>query len=474
MNHKLKRSLKPRHITMMALGGTIGTGLFLASGSAIHDAGPGGAIAGYIIGAFIVYFLMSSLGEMAAHSPVSGSFCEYSAKYVGKSFGFAISWNYWVNWVLVIASEIIAAGIVMQYWYPDVNIWVWVALFFTMILFINLVSVKLYGEIEYWMSIIKVATIIIFVVVGTLVIFGLVGSEGSVGYKNITIGDAPFHAGWFGFFSVLLVVGYSFQGAELVGVAAGEAGNPQETLPKAIKQVFWRLILFYIFTITIIGFLIDYNSPLLISDNSNVALSPFTLILQQAGITFAASLMNLVIITAILSAANASMYTASRILWHMGNSGESSKVFGLTNDAGVPTAGMLFTATACFGLLCLSFLRGGMIFSWLINIVSIAGYIAWFGICLSHYRFRRAYIKQGKQLAKLPYKAKWFPLAPILTMIIILVIVVGQEVFAVLENEASYSGFIATYSGAILFFILMISHKLIRKTKIIKLEDVKL
>ena len=472
--NKLNRSLKSRHLIMMALGGTIGTGLLLASGGAIHSGGPGGAIAGYLIVSVIVYFLMSSLGEMAAHSPVTGSFCEYSAKYVDKSFGFAMSWNYWLNWVLVVASEIIAAGVVMQYWFPDVNISIWIAIFFLLICFVNVLSVRVYGEAEYWLSIIKVATVIMFIVVGVLVIFGLVGTQGRVGFENIHIGDGPFHAGWLGFFSVFLVVGYSFQGTELIGVTAGETENPKVTLPKAIKKVFWRLILFYILTMIIISLLIPYDSSLLISDNSEVALSPFTIVLESAGIKYAASFMNLVVITAILSAANASMYTASRILWHMGNSSEAPKLFSKTNKENVPVVGMIATAMVCFVLLLLSFTNGGMIFNWLINVISLAGYIAWFGICLSHYRFRRAYVTQGMILAALPYKARWFPIAPILAMIVIVIIMIGQQVFAIVDSDASWVNFLATYSGVILFFILMIFHKLIKKTKIIKLESIKL
>ncbi|MGQ4004717.1 amino acid permease [Francisellaceae bacterium CB52] len=474
MMSKLNRSLKSRHLVMMALGGTIGTGLLLASGGAIHSGGPGGAIAGYIIVSIIVYFLMSSLGEMAAHSPVTGSFCEYSAKYVDKSFGFAMSWNYWLNWVLVVASEIIAAGLVMQYWFPDVNISWWIGLFFLLICFINVLSVRVYGEAEYWLSIIKIATVVIFITVGTLVIFGLVGSQGVVGFKNIHIGDGPFHAGWLGFFSVFLVAGYSLQGAELIGVTAGETENPKVTLPKAIKKVFWRLILFYVLTIIIISLLIPYNSPSLISDNSDVALSPFTIVLESAGIKYAASLMNLVVITAILSAANASMYTASRMLWHMGESTEAPKFFSKTNKENVPIVGMISTAIICFILLILSFTNGGMIFNWLINVISLAGYIAWFGICLSHYRFRRAYLKQGKQLSQLPFRAKWFPVAPILAMVVIIIIMVGQQLLAIFEGEASFSSFLATYSGVILFLLLMIFHKLIKKTKLAKLEEISL
>ncbi|MDC0535878.1 amino acid permease [Francisellaceae bacterium] len=468
----LKRSLKSRHLTMMALGGTIGTGLLLASGAAVHDAGPGSAILGYLLVGIIVYFLMTSLGEMAAHSPTTGSFCEYSAKYVDKAFGFAMSWNYWLNWVLVVASEVIAAGLVMQYWFPNVDVWLWTISFFILIFAINLFAVKLYGEAEYWLSFIKVSTVIIFIIVGTLMIFGLVGNQGDVGFKNITIGDAPFHAGWLGFFSVFLVAGYSFQGTELIGVAAGEAKDPHLTIPKAIKSIFWRIMLFYVLAIMIIGFLIPYTSQYLVNPNSNVTMSPFTIIFKNAGIEYAASLMNLVVITAIISAANASLFTASRVLWHMAKSKEAPAIAQKVRPNGVPIISIIITAIISGILVLISKLGSGAIFEWLLNIISLAGYIAWFGICLSHYRFRRAYIKLGSDTSKLHYKAPWFPFAPLCAMLVIAIIIVGQQVFMLFNGQATWAGFLTQYCGVILFFILFLGYKILFKTKLIPLSEI--
>ena len=474
IKHQLKRNLKPRHLIMMTLGGTIGTGLLLASGGAIHDGGPGGAMLGYILVAFIVYFLMASLGEMSAHSPTTGSFCEYSSKYVDKSFGFAMSWNYWFNWVLVVASEVIAAGFVMQFWFPHVDVWIWTVLFFCLILVINLAAVRLYGEVEYWMAFVKISAVIIFIIVGSLMIVGLVGAQGDVGFKNITLGDAPFHAGLFGFFSVFLVAGYSFQGTELIGIAAGETENPRKSIPKAIKSVFWRIMIFYVLAIAVISFLIPYTSSQLVNVNSSVASSPFTLVFESAGIKYAASIMNLVVITAIISAANASMYTASRVLWHMGKVKEAPKSLQQINVHGVPVVGVVVTAAVCVLLIIASVFDSGLIFSWLVNIISLAGYIAWFGICLSHYRFRKAYMAQGKDLNALPYKARWFPFAPLCAMTIIAIIMMGQQVMAIVENQASFKGFVATYCGVVLFFILMLAYKMIKKSKLVVLKDIPL
>ncbi|ALA24019.1 lysine transporter [Piscirickettsia salmonis] len=473
-NQTLQRNLKPRHLIMLALGGTIGTGLLLASGGAVHSGGPGGAILGYLLVAVIVLFVMTSLGELTAFSPTTGSFCDDAARYVDPSFGFAMSWNYWLNWVFVVASEVIAAGLVMQFWFPHVDVWIWSALFFLLILAINLVAVKLYGEVEYWIAFIKVAAVIIFITVGTLMIFGLVGSQGSVGFDNITLGDAPFHHGLFGFFSVFLIAGYSFQGVELMGVAAGEADEPKKTIPKAVKTVFWRIVLFYILAIAVISFLIPYTDSNLVNAHSSVASSPFTIVFENAGIKFAASLMNLVVITAILSAANASMYTASRMLWHMGKAKEASGSFQRVNKYGVPVIGVIVTALISVVLILASTYHGGLIFSWLVNMVSYAGYIAWFGICLSHYRFRRAYLLQGKDVNQLPYRSRWFPFAPITAMVLIIAILIGQEVMDIINNEASFSGFIINYCGIVLFLVLVIIHKFIKKNKLIPLNNIEL
>ena len=468
--YQLKRDLKTRHLTMMALGGTIGTGLFLASGNVIHTAGPGGAVLGYLVVAILVYFVMTSLGEMATFSPVTGSFCEYSSKYVDKAFGFSMSWNYWLNWVLVVASEVIAAGLVMQFWFPTISVWFWSSLFFILILILNLVGVKLYGEAEYWLSFIKLSVVVIFLIVGALAIFGLVGHHGPVGFKNITLGDAPFHAGWSGFVTAFFVIGYTFQGTELVGIAAGEAHAPKSSISKAVKRIFWRIFLFYILTIIVISFLIPYTSDLLVNSNSKVTESPFTMVFASAGFKYAASIMNLVIITAIISTANASLYTASRVLWHIGNIKEGPRFLRKTSLAGVPILSILISAL--FAVLCVisSVIGSGAVFTWLLNVISLAGYIAWFGICLSHYRFRKAYLLQQRDLQDLHYRAAWFPFAPLFAMTLIVIIIIGQEVIALINHTASWSQFIATYIGLVVFFLLFFIYKWSKKTKLIKLQ----
>ncbi|EHC90240.1 Lysine-specific permease [Salmonella enterica subsp. enterica serovar Uganda str. R8-3404] len=219
----LRRELKARHLTMIAIGGSIGTGLFVASGATISQAGPGGALFSYILIGLMVYFLMTSLGELAAYMPVSGSFATYGQNYVEEGFGFALGWNYWYNWAVTIAVDLVAAQLVMGWWFPDTPGWIWSALFLCVIFLLNYISVRGFGEAEYWFSLIKVATVIIFIIVGVAMIIGIFKGVEPVGWSNWTTGDAPFAGGFAAMIGVAMIVGFSFQGTELIGIAAGES-----------------------------------------------------------------------------------------------------------------------------------------------------------------------------------------------------------------------------------------------------------
>lgn len=318
-------------MTMIALGGSIGTGLFLASGTAISTAGPGGALIAYAAVGIMVYFLMTSLGELATFMPDSGSFNTYAARFVDPALGFAMGWNFWYNWAVTIAAELAAATVLIKYWFPDSSSMLWSLLFLVLIFALNVLSVKGYGESEYWFAIIKVATVIIFLAVGVLMIFGIMGGE-AVGFSNFTIGDAPIHGGFFAVLGVFMAAGFSFQGTELIGVAAGESENPRENVPRAIRQVFWRILIFYILAITVISLIIPYTHPnLLKGDLENIGVSPFTLVFEKAGLAIAASVMNAVILTSVLSAGNSGMYASSRVLYALARDGKAPRFLGKLN-----------------------------------------------------------------------------------------------------------------------------------------------
>ncbi|MBC1963633.1 amino acid permease [Listeria welshimeri] len=475
---EIHRDLKTRHLAMIAIGGSIGTGLFLASGNAIHTAGPGGALVAYIAIGIMVYFLMTSLGEMATYMPVSGSFSTYASRFVDPAFGFALGWNYWFNWAITLAVDISTAAIIVQFWLPNTPAWLWSAIFLILIFGLNALSVKAYGESEYWFSIIKVATVIIFLIVGVLTIVGILGGE-AIGFSNFTTGDAPFKGGFFAILGTFLIAGFSFQGTEMVGIAAGESATPEKSVPKAIKQVFWRILLFYIFAIFIIGMIIPYTNPNLLSaDATDVAISPFTLVFEKAGLAFAASVMNAVILTSVLSAGNSGLYASTRMLWAMARDKKAPRFLGKVNRRGIPMAALIVT-TIVGAMTFITTLteNGTVIYTWLLSASGLTGFIAWVGIAISHYRFRKAFIKQGHNLNELKYKAKFFPFGPILALILCILVIVGQDYAAFLKpeftNPAWWQKIGISYIGLPIFLIFWLTFKFTNKTKVIPLEDCK-
>lgn len=469
--HEVKRSLQTRHLSMIALGGSIGTGLFVASGSAISTAGPGGALLAYVGIGIMVYFLMTSLGEMATYLPVSGSFSTYSTRFVDPALGFAMGWNYWFNWAITLAVDISTAAIVMQFWLPHIPGWIFSLIALVLIFTINALSVRSFGETEYWLSLIKVVTVLIFIAVGVLTIFGIMGSS-ATDLSNFTYKKAPFVGGIPTILSVFVVAGFSFQGTELIGITAGESATPEKSIPAAIKQVFWRILLFYILAIFIIAAIIPYTSKdLLGSSATDIAISPFTLVFKKAGLAAAASVMNAVILTSVLSAANSGMYASTRMLYSLSKQGYAPKTFGRVNGRGIPIMALL--GTTVIGLLTfLSSMFGDRIYIFLVSASGLTGFIAWLGIAISHLRFRQAFVKQGHELSELRYHAKLFPFGPLFAFFLCVIVIVGQDLhsFATLDWQAIG----VTYMSIPLFIVLFFYYKIRYHTKLIPLDEVDL
>ncbi len=471
--NNLHRALKARHMNMIALGGAIGTGLFLAGGETVSTAGPGGALVAYGFIGIMVFFLMTSLGEMATYLPVSGSFGVYASRYVDKAFGFALGWNYWFNWSITLAAELVAGALIMQYWFPDTPAIVWSAIFITILFLLNFMSTRAYGEGEYFFSSMKVITVIVFLFVGTLLMFGI--GAPSPGLTNWTIGEAPFVGGIGSIFAIFLIAGFSFQGTELVGIAAGESENPEKNVPKAIKSIFWRILLFYIGAFIVIGTLIPYTDPnLLNSDIENVAMSPFTLIFHRFGFTYAAGFINFIILTAVLSAGNSGLYASTRMLYALAEEGKAPKMFLSVNKRGVPVPALV--ATTAIGLFAFltSLVGEGAAYNWLINISGMSGFIAWVGIAVAHYRFRKAFQVQGKSLEALPYKAAMFPFGPIFSFAICIIVILGQNYGAFIGDEINWYDVAVSYIGIPVFILTYLGYKWAKGSKLIPLEEVDL
>ena len=474
----LKRGLKARHLSMIAIGGSIGTGLFVASGATISKAGPGGALLAYAIIGLMVYFLMTSLGELAAYMPVAGSFATYGSRFVEPGFGFALGWNYWFNWAVTVAVELVAAQYVMAYWLPDVSPWVWSAIFLTLMTALNAISVKGFGEAEFWFAAIKVTAVVVFITLGLLMVVGILkgGSpQGLAGnLSNWTMGDAPFVGGFAAMVGVAMIAAFSFQGTELIGITAGESEDPAKNIPRAIKQVFWRILLFYVLAIVVIGSLIPYTDPhLLRNDTTDVSVSPFTLVFQRAGLLSAAAIMNAVVLTSVLSAGNSGMYASTRMLYNLACEGMAPRAFAHCSRAGVPVFALLATtlvASLCF----ISFVYSpNQVYMWLLNLSGMTGLIAWLGIAISHYRFRRGYVLQGHDLSALPYRAKGFPFGPILAFVLCLCITLGQNYQAFMKDQIDWGGAIATYICLPVFLGVWLCYRLLKGSRFVAYADMR-
>ena len=469
---RLRRGLKSRHLQMIAIGGAIGTGLFLGSGGTISQAGPGGALVAYAAIGIMVLFVMQSLGEMSTHLPVAGSFHTYGTKYVSPSFGFAMGWNYWFNWAITLAAELVAAGVIMSFWFPDVPSWIWAAVFLILLAGLNFLSAKAFGEGEFWFAAIKVTAVLAFLVLGVLMIAGILGGT-APGMNNWTTGEAPFVGGWVSVISVFMIAGFSFQGTELVGVTAGESENPRKDMPRAIRTVFWRIMLFYIGAIAVIGFLLPYTDPSLLAsaNNEDITASPFTLVFERAGIAVAAGMMNAVILTAILSAGNSGLYASTRMLYAMAKEGTAPRLFARLNERGVPVMALLATAMiGLFGFLT-EIMGDGGAYTWLINVSGLSGFIVWVGIAWCHFRFRRAYVRQGHAVADLPYRAPLFPIGPIIALIMLIVVIIGQNVQAVVAGQLLQVA--SAYAGLPAFLLLWLIHRIVtgRRSRMVALDE---
>ncbi|MDO5374869.1 amino acid permease [Staphylococcus rostri] len=470
----LNRGLQSRHITMIAIGGAIGTGLFVATGGVIAQAGPGGAILAYLLIGVMLYFLMSSIGEMATFYPVSGSFSSYSTRFVDPSLGFTMGWLYWTIWSLVTSIDIIVASNVIGYWdaFHFFSPLVWSIIFLLIIFLLNVFSVKAFGEAEFWLSLIKVITIIVFIILGILMIFGILGGK-YYGFENYTVGEAPFVGGLSGFLSVLLIAGFSVGGTEVVAVAAGESDDPRKSMPRAIKQVFWRILLFYVLSIAVISGILAYTDPTLLNEDSSITQSPFTIVFDKVGIAFAASVINAVILTTLLSAANSGIFTTSRMLFSLSENGQAPKFLGTINrQTKLPLNALLTTFVFITSVTVYANYNSESVIS-LLNIIGALITFVWASSVLAQVRLRRAIKVQNKDINQLlPYKAPFFPFGPILVFATIFFLIFGSSAEAIIHLDLPKLA--QNFLPIIVLFMIYLIHKLVHKTKVVPLEEIDL
>ncbi len=388
---KLQRRLKNRHIQLIAMGGAIGTGLFLGSAHIIQSAGPS-IILGYMIGGLIAFLIMRQLGEMIVHEPVTGSFSYFAFKYWGKFSGFLTGWNYWILYILVAMTELTAIGKYINYWWPEIPAWASVLFFFVLVTVMNLANVKIYGESEFWLSLIKVLAIVMMILFGVYLLFTAdVNSSASI--SNLWAHGGFFPNGFEGLLYMLAFMMFAFGGIELISMAAAETENPDHNIPKAVNQTVIRVFLFYICSLAILLSLVPWNQLNL----GDLEHSPFVMIFNLMGIDWAAHLLNFIILTASLSVCNSGMYANSRMLLGLAEQGNAPKLFKQVSRKGIPVAAVLFSALLIFGCVLLNYFVPEKALSYLIYIVVAAAVLNWVMISLIHLKFRQAMRKEGIQ-----------------------------------------------------------------------------
>ncbi|CNK59652.1 amino acid permease [Yersinia aldovae] len=404
----LKRGLSARHIRFMALGSAIGTGLFYGSAEAIRLAGPAVLLA-YLIGGAAVFMVMRALGEMAVHDPVAGSFGHYASRYLGPLAGFLTGWTYTFEMIIVALADVTAFGIYMGLWFPDAPQWVWVLSIIFFIGALNLCSVKVFGEMEFWLSLLKVTAIIAMIAAGLgIMMFGFGAGHESTGVSNLWSHQGFMPNGISGVIASFAVVMFAFGGIEIIGVTASEAKNPEKVLPHAINTVPVRILLFYVLTLFVLMAIYPWNS---IGQNG----SPFVEIFSSLGISSAANILNLVVITAAISAINSDIYGAGRMMYGMAQEGLAPKCFSRLTRNGVPWMTILVMAIALLCGVVLNYLIPKNVFLIIASIATFATVWVWLMILISQVAMRRSMSKEN--IAKLTFPVPFWPVAPILTII---------------------------------------------------------
>lgn len=404
---QLQRGLKNRHIQLIAMGGAIGTGLFLGSAQIIQSAGPS-IILGYAIGGLIVFLIMRHLGEMIVEEPVAGSFSHFAYKYWGKFPGFITGWNYWVLYILVAMTELTAVGKYINYWWPQIPAWQSVLFFFVVITAVNLTNVKFYGESEFWLAIIKVTAVVAMILFGLFLLF-TADANSTASFSNLWSHGGFFPHGFEGLFYMLAFLMFAFGGIELIGMAAAEAKDPKTTIPKAINQVVIRILVFYVGSLAILLSLVPWNQL----DLGGLDKSPFVMIFSQMGIGWAAHLLNFIILTAALSVYNSGMYANSRMVFGLAQQGNAPKVFTKTNKQGVPVPAVLLSAFLIFGCVLLNYFVPEDALGHLMYVVVGALVLNWAMISLTHLKYKR-HIKTAQ--IKTSYPALWSPFSNYLVL----------------------------------------------------------
>ncbi|KAH6963050.1 hypothetical protein HG530_006784 [Fusarium avenaceum] len=449
---ELSRDMKPRHLNMIAIGGSIGAGFFVGSGGALQTGGPGSLTIGFLIMGVMIFNVVYALGELAVMYPVSGGFYTYANRFVDPSWGFAMGWNYVMQWAFVLPLELTVCGTVIQYWAPDTSVAIWVSVFLAVIIIVNIFGTLGYAEEEFWAALLKLSATVIFMIIAVVLVCGGGPSNGIYDeYWGAKLWHNPgaFQHGFRGFCGVFVTAAFSFSGTELVGLAAAEAQNPAKALPGAIKQVFWRITLFYVVGLLLVGFLVDSTDKrLLNAGNNNPSASPFVIAASNAGLKGYDSFMNVIILVSVLSIGVSCVYGGSRTLVALAQQGYAPKFFAFIDKSGRPLPAVVsIIAIGALGYISVNG-DGTTVFIWLQALSGLAALFTWGSICLCHIRFRQAWKYHGHTLDEIPFQHVFGVWGSWVGLILIVIVLIAQFYTAITNIDGSLGtaeGFFQSY-----------------------------
>ncbi|KAK0522478.1 hypothetical protein OC834_006269 [Tilletia horrida] len=480
-NDGLKRRLHSRHMQMIAFGGSIGTGLFVGSGGSLYNGGPGFLLIDFLLIGIMLFFVVMALGELATVLPVSGSFASYSTRFIDPAWGFAMGWNYWLQWFVVLPFELTVATIVIQYWDVDQKIspGIWITIFLVAILFINLFGVKGYGEFESAASMIKIIATIGFIIVAVVINCGGAPSGQYLG-AGTWHNPGAFKNGFKGFCYVFANAAFAFGGTELIGLAAAETANPRKEVPRASKQIFWRIMIFYIISLFLIGLIVPSDNDNLLG-STNASSSPFVIAMNIGGIKVLPDIFNAVILISVLSVGNSAVYGASRTLAAMARFGQAPSFFGYIDREGRPIPAVLLSLV--FG--CFAYIQyassATTIFYWLLSLSALSSIFTWGSVCLAHIRFRQAWKQQGYSLEEIPWRSPtgaWGSVIGLGFNILVLIFQFYVSAFPIGEGDMTGSERAVAFFQNYLAFPIVIAFYLFAKAvwrpKVVRISDIDL
>jgi amino acid transporter len=472
----VQRGLKSRHIQFIALGGTIGTGLFLGIGRALSQAGPLSILLGYSATGLAVYAMMQSLGEMATWLPLPGAIPQFCARYVDPAVGFAVGWNNWYSSAITLCAEISAASVVISFWQgaANINVAAWISIIIVVVIALNIFAVSIYGEAEFCFASLKIVTIVGLLLMAFIVDVGGSPSGFRLGFyywdNPGAMNSYPTAVGnqnlgrFLGLFSTLVNAAFAYGGVEMVAVAAGEAENPRKNIPKAVRRVFWRILFFYVLGSLAIGVLVPYNDARLLGGSGTATASPWVIAIYNAGIPVLPSIINFVILTSASSSANAFLYTGSRYMYALAQNGQAPRFLLTCSKSGVPYWCVLITASISL-LTYLSCGNGGaqMAFEWFQNLTTIASLFTWCSVCLAYVQFHKALAAQGIDRNTLVFKSPFQPYLAWGSFWFFAMIILFNG-FYVFIPSFDYQSFLTDYLGIPIYFGLYAFWKIFKRT----------